>query len=42
MEDEDQWEEWMQQHSEMPYVYQLPVDERVKDFINKKYRFDLK
>lgn len=35
----DEWEDWMQQHSEMPYVYQLPVDEKVKDFINKKYRF---
>lgn len=37
----DDWEDWIHQHSEMPYVYQLPVDEKVKDFINKKYRFDL-
>lgn len=37
----EEWEDWMQQHSEMPYVYQLPVDERVKDFINKKYRFEM-
>lgn len=41
MEDEDEWEEWMQQHSDMPYVNQLPVDERVKEYINRKYRFDV-
>ena len=38
----EEWEFWIQQHSEMPYVYQLPVDEKVKAFINRKYRFDLK
>lgn len=38
----DEWEDWMQQHSEMPYVYQFQVDEKVKDFINKKYRFDVR
>lgn len=42
MEDEDEWEEWLQQHSDMPYVNQLPVDEKVKRYINGKYRFDVK
>jgi len=41
MEDEDEWDDWFNNHSEMPYVYQLPVDERVKKFINSKYRFDV-
>lgn len=38
----DEWEEWLQQHSDMPYARQLPVDNRVKEFINNRYRFDLK
>lgn len=38
----EEWEEWMQQHSDMPYVNQLPVDEKVKQYINGKYRFDVK
>ena len=37
----EEWEYWMDNHSEMPYVHQLPVDERVKKFINSKYRFNL-
>jgi len=41
MEDEDEWNDWFNNHSEMPYVHQLPVDERVKEFINSKYRFDV-
>lgn len=41
MDNEDEWEEWLQQHSKMPYVYQLPVDIQVKEFINKKYRFNV-
>lgn len=40
--DSEDWEDWFQSHCEMPYFYQLPVDERVKDFINKKYRFDVR
>lgn len=36
------WQDWMNNHSEMPYVYQLPVDEKVKNLINKHCRFDLK
>ena len=41
MEDDDEWNDWFNNHSEMPYFYQLPVDERVKEFINSKYRFDV-
>ena len=41
MEDEDEWNDWFNNHSEMPYVHQLPVDESVKKFINSKYRFDV-
>jgi hypothetical protein len=38
----EEWEDWMDNHSDMPYVHQLPVDERVKASINKYYRFELK
>ncbi len=37
----DEWEEWMNIHSDMPYVNQLPVDMAVKEYIEKKYRFKL-
>lgn len=37
----DEWEEWLNIHSDMPYVRQLPVDTRVKEFINNKYRFNI-
>lgn len=38
----EEWDEWLSQHSDMPYVNQLPVDEGVKNAINKKYRFEVK
>jgi hypothetical protein len=38
----EEWEDWMDNHSDMPYVHQLPVDERVKASINKHYRFDVR
>ena len=41
MEKEDEWEEWFSIHSQMPYVHQLPVDTKVKNWINSKYRFKL-
>lgn len=37
----DEWNDWMNSHSEMPYVHQMPVDEKIKQHINKKYRFEL-
>lgn len=37
----DEWEGWIRQHSDMPYVYQLPVDERIKAWINKRFKFDI-
>lgn len=37
----DEWEDWFSNHSDMPYVYQLPVDMRVQDWINERYRFAL-
>lgn len=40
--DSKEWEDWINIHSYMPYVNQLPVDERVKASINKRYRFSLK
>ena len=37
-ESED-FEDWLSNHSIMPYVYQLPVDQQVKKYINERYRF---
>lgn len=42
MENEYEWNEWFNTHSDMPMVYQMPVDEKVKQIINSKYRFELK
>jgi hypothetical protein len=35
----EEWDEWMNQHSYMTYVYQLPVDNKVEKYINAKFRF---
>lgn len=35
----EEWEEWINQHTDMPYVYWMPVAERIKEYINSKYRF---
>lgn len=35
----DEWEEWMNAHSYMPYVYMLPIEIRVSKWINACYRF---
>lgn len=40
--DDPKWEEWMNQHSFMPYEYQLPVDQAVITWLQKRYRFTLK
>jgi hypothetical protein len=37
----DEWEEWLREHSEMPYEYQLPVDMKVMKWLNSKYRFPM-
>lgn len=38
--DSDEWEDWWASHSDMPYVYLLPVCEKVKTWVNAHYRFD--
>lgn len=42
MENEYEWNEWFNTHSDMPMAYQMPIDEKVKEVINSKYRFELK
>ena len=37
--DEDYWD-WLEQHSQMPYVYKLPVDMKVLAWVNDNYRFE--
>lgn len=36
------FKEWVDQHTVMPYVYQLPIDLQVEHYINSKYRFNVK
>lgn len=35
----EEFREFVNSHSEMPYVYKLPVDEAIKKYINKCFRF---
>ena len=40
-DDEDGWTAFIDRHSYMPYVYQLPVDTKVLKWVNARYRFNL-
>ena len=35
----DAWDEWLNWHTQMPYVYWLPCEQFVADWVNKRYRF---
>jgi hypothetical protein len=35
----DAWDEWLAAHSYMPYVFWLPLQLKVIEWINSKYRF---
>lgn len=35
------WEEWIKQHTYMPYVYWLPLETILTRWVNKHYRFDM-
>lgn len=37
-----EWVKWMDDHCPFPYLYQLPVDERVRADLKQKYRFFFK
>lgn len=37
--DGDEWEDWFRGHWSMPYVDWLPVDEKVKAWLDRHYRF---
>lgn len=39
--DSEDWDFWFESHSDLPYVYLLPVEERIKAWLNERYRFDL-
>jgi hypothetical protein len=39
--DSDEWEEFLQSHGDMPYVYQLPVDRKIEAWLKSHYRFNL-
>lgn len=37
--DNPEWDDWLEQHSYMPYVYQLPVELKVIGWLNRHYRY---
>lgn len=39
--DSDEWGAWFGCHSYMPYVYQLPVDNRIMVWLEYRFHFDL-
>lgn len=36
---EEAWQDWLNRHSYMPYVYWLPVDRKALAWINSRHRF---
>ena len=38
--DSDEWEGWFNHHWSMPYVDWLPVEHRVREWLNANYRFE--
>jgi len=40
--DSPEWRYWERQHSDMPYVYWLPVEEHIKEWVNRHYLFQEK
>lgn len=41
IEDSEKWHVWIDSHTMMPYVYWLPVEEKVLAWINAHYRWEL-
>jgi hypothetical protein len=39
--DEDDWEDFWGNHSQMPYVYWMPAQTAVLEWVNKTYRFEV-
>lgn len=37
--DDELWDDWTAEHCDMPYVYMLPVEERVMRWLQRNYRF---
>jgi len=37
--DDPEWDGWLDQHTYMPYVYQLPVELKIIEWLNRHYRF---
>ena len=37
----DEWHEWEKAHSDMPYVYWLPISMKILAWVNSHYRFDV-
>jgi hypothetical protein len=39
--DSEEYDDWLDQHTEMPYVYRLPICQKIEKWVNERYRFDL-
>ena len=38
--DEDEFDDWIQYHSDMPYVYMLPIEKRILKWLNAWHEFE--
>lgn len=39
--DSSDYENWLSEHFNMPYVDWLPMDSKIKEWLDENYRFDL-
>jgi len=39
--DSDEWEDWSNVHYATPYIDWLPIEKPAREWVNKRYRFDL-
>jgi len=37
----EEWDKFLHSHDIMPYVYQLPVDQKIEAWLKSHYRFNL-
>lgn len=39
--EDETWEEWFSSHSEMPYIYMLPAQSKIEEWLKQNYRWKL-
>lgn len=41
-DDSNGWNDWFDGHWQQPYIDWLPVEDKVKEWLNKNYRFEMR